>query len=168
MLNAVVVFGDPEQRVEVAQAPLALLDVGLDEIARRARLPHPRFALGKLGGDEFGRRLGDDLLVEPGCQLLEQRLVAGDEPGLEERGADRHVGARLLQAFVDRARRVPDLQLEVPQHIEQRLDHLFDAGRRLVGHEEQEIDVRKGREHAAPIAADRDNRRQRLRRTEPG
>ena len=170
VVNAVSVFGDPEQRVEVAQAPLALLDIGLDEIARRSRLPHPGFALSKLGGDKLGRRLGDDLLVEPGCQLLEQRLVARNEPGLEERGADGHVGARLLQAFVDSSRRVPDLELEVPEHIEQRLDHLLDAGRRLVGHEEQDIDVRKRREHAAPIAADRDDRRQRpseLSRGEP-
>ena len=74
VLDAIDVFRDPEQRVEVAQAALALLDVGLDEIARRARPLHPLLALGELGGDEFRRGLGDDLLVEARLQRLEQRL----------------------------------------------------------------------------------------------
>ena len=166
--NAVDVFRDPEERVEVAQAPLALLDVGLDEITRRARPPDARFAFRELGGDEFRRCLRDDLGVEPLLKRLEQILVADDEPRLDERGADGHVGARLPQAFIDRARRVADLLLEVPQHIEERLDHLLHARRRLVGEEEQEVDVRKGREHAAPVAADRDNGRQLLARLSRG
>ena len=169
-VNAIDVFRDPEQRVEIAQPPFALLDVGLDEIARRARPSHARLAFGELGGDEFGRRLGDDLLVEARPQRLEQLLVAGDQARLDQRGADGHVRARLPQAFIDRARGMADFQLEVPQHIKQRLDHPLDSGRRPVGQQEQEIDVRIGREHPAPVAANRDDGRQplaRLRRGEP-
>ena len=162
--NAVDVFGDPEQRIEVAKTPLAFLDVGLDEIARCARFPHSGFAFGELRGDEFGRCLGDDLLVEPDPQRLEQRLVAGDEPRLDDRRADRHVGARLFQALIDCSRRVANLEPQVPEHIEQRLDDLLHSRGRLVRHEEQDIDVRIGREHAAAITADRDNRRQRTAR----
>ena len=42
VVDAVEVFRDPEQRVQIAQAALAFLDVGLDEIARIAE---PRVAL---------------------------------------------------------------------------------------------------------------------------
>ena len=160
--NTIDVLRNPEERVEVAQSPLALLDVGFDEITRRARAPDARFTFREFRGDEFRRRLRDDLGVEPLLKRLEQALVADDEPRLDERGADCHVGARLLQAFIDRARRVADLLLQVPQHIEERLDHLLHAWRRLVGEEEQEVDVRKGRKHAAPVAADCDNGRQLL------
>ena len=136
--DAVDVFGDPEEGIEVAQSSFALLDVGLNEIARRPRLPYPGFALRELGGDERGRRLGDDLLVETGPERLEQRLVASDEPSFEERCADGHVGAGLFQALIDGPRRVSDLELEIPEHIEQRLDHLLHPRRGLVGHEEQD------------------------------
>ena len=68
VLHAIDVFRDPEQRVEVAQAPLALLDVRLDKIAGRAGPPHALLALGELGRDEFRRGLGDDLLVEARLQ----------------------------------------------------------------------------------------------------
>src|SRR5690606_23001333 len=50
--HAVDVLGDPEQRVEVAQAALALLDVGLDEIARGAALRDACIPLGELCLDE--------------------------------------------------------------------------------------------------------------------
>jgi hypothetical protein len=45
----VEVLGDPEQRVEIAQAALAFLDVGLDQIARVAGLAVALVALGELG-----------------------------------------------------------------------------------------------------------------------
>ena len=93
---------------------------------------------------------------------LEQLPVAGDEPRLDQRGADRHVGARLLQAFLHRARGVADLLLEVPEHVEQRFDDLLDRSRRLVRKQEQEVDVGAGGEHAAPVSPDRDDRRRGL------
>jgi hypothetical protein len=65
---------------------------------------------------------------------------------------------------------VPDLEPQVPQHIEESLDELLDARRRLVGHEEEDIHVGVRREHAAPITADGDNCRRRpreFRRGEP-
>ena len=54
--HAIDVFGDPEQRVQVAQAALAVLDVGLDQIARLAGAAVALLALGELGGDELRRR----------------------------------------------------------------------------------------------------------------
>ena len=169
VLHPIDIFRDPEERVEVAQAPLAFLDVGLDEIARRAGALYPLLAFGELGRYEFRRGLGHDLLVEARLQRLEERLIAGDEPRLNQRRPDRHIGARLLQTLVNSPRRVANLLLEVPEHVEQGLDDLLDRRSWLVRHEEQEVDVGARREHAAPVAADRDDRRRRRlgRRPEP-
>ena len=54
--HPVEILGDPEQRVEIAEAALAVLDVGLDQIARGALLAVAGVALGELGGDELARR----------------------------------------------------------------------------------------------------------------
>ncbi len=111
-------------------------------------------ALGELGRDEFRRRSLHDVVVEALVQLIEQRPVARQEPRLQQRRADRHVGARLADALVDRARRVPDLEPEIPQRIEHRLGDALAPGGLLVGKEKQKIDVGAGRQHPASVAAD--------------
>ena len=63
-LDAVDIFADPVERVEVAQAALAVLDVGFDDVAAVAHPDVALVALGELGGDEFGGGAGDDLLAE--------------------------------------------------------------------------------------------------------
>ena len=87
--DAIIVFGDPEERLQVALPALALLHVRLDQVARLADAGEARVALGELGGDELARRAGDDLVLEARLQLAEERRVAGDRPRLEQRGADR-------------------------------------------------------------------------------
>ena len=47
-----------------------------------------------------------------------------------------------------------DLQAEIPEVVEQVLDHLLAMGGQLVGQQEQEIDVGMGRQLAAAVAAD--------------
>ena len=91
-------------------------------------------------------------------QLGEQHLLAPQVARLEERRADRQVRLGLAQAFVDRARRLADLEPEIPQEIEQVFDDLLGVRRLLVGQQEQQIDVGIGRQLAAAIAADRDER----------
>jgi hypothetical protein len=108
--HAVVILADPEQRVQVAQAALAVLDVGFDEVAALAGLGVPIVALGQLRLHIFGGRVAHHLVVEAGDQFVEQRLVAPDEARLQDRGPDRHVAARQPDAFVDVAGGVADLQ----------------------------------------------------------
>ncbi len=117
LAHAIDIFRDPEQRVQVAQAALAVLDVGLDQIARLPGAAVALLALGKFGGDEFGRGALHDFLVEPRHQFIIERLVPGQESRFEDRGADRHVAARLPDRFIDRAGGVADLQSHVPQAI---------------------------------------------------
>ena len=94
LADAMQIFADPVERVEVAQAALAVLDVGLDDIAAVAHLQVAGVALGQFGGDEFGAAAGDDLLAEAGCASVEQSLLAPDPARLQEGGADADVLAR--------------------------------------------------------------------------
>ncbi len=68
------------------------------------------------------------------------------------------IGLGETDAVIDRAHRMADLETEVPEEIEHRLDHLLAARHHLVRNQEQEIEIRKGRQLAAPVSADRDQR----------
>ena len=140
-LDAIDVFGDPEQGVEIAQAPLAVLDVGLDHVARVAELEVTVVGFHQLGLDEGLGRSFDDFLLEAPPQVMMQLLVAPEISGLQQRGADGHVRLGLADALLDRAHGMADLEAEIPEDIEDRLDDLLGARRALVGEQEQEIDV---------------------------
>src|SRR5664279_3924664 len=77
LAHAVDIFSDPEQRVQIAQAALAVLYIGFDQIARLSTAAMAFLALGELGGDEFGRVALHDFLVEAVDQLVVKRLVPG-------------------------------------------------------------------------------------------
>ena len=145
LAHAIDVFGDPEQGVQVAQAPFAVLDVRLDHVAKLAGAAMALLALGELGGDEFRGAALRHFLVEAGGQLVVELDVAEQIPRLKERGADGHIGLGLAYRFVDRARGVADLQSHVPQAIEQGLGDGLAPRRLLVGKQKQKIDVRARR-----------------------
>ena len=90
-LDAVHIFADPIERVEIAKAALAVLDVGLDDVAAVAHADVALVALGELGGDELGGGAGDHVLAEAAHRGVEQFVVAPQPPRLEEGGADGHV-----------------------------------------------------------------------------
>src|SRR5215813_8633416 len=105
---AIDVFGDPVERVQVALPAFAVLDVGLDQVAGLAGAPVTLLALGELGGDEFRRGSLHHLLVEAHDQLVEELAVAEEIARLEQARAYGHIGLRLADALVDRARGVAD------------------------------------------------------------
>ncbi len=157
--------------MQIAQAALAVLDVGLDQIARLAGAAMALLALGELGGDEGRRRSLHHLLVEPRRELVKKLGVAEQITHFEQRGADGHVGFGLADAFGDRTRGVADLQSHVPQAIEQRFGHRLAPGGLLVGQKEQQIDIGARRQQPAAVAAGRHHRhvfclRRHLRRIE--
>ena len=63
LVDAIEILGDPEQRVQVAQPALALLDVGLDDVARIAHALMALVALGELGLDEVAAVAGQEFLA---------------------------------------------------------------------------------------------------------
>jgi hypothetical protein len=156
--DPVEILGDPEQRLQVAQPALAVLDVRFDEIARFAHPLVAGIALRKLGVDEFRRAAGNDFLVEALLHFVEQRFLAIQETRVEDRRADRRVRVRKPDALVDGTRRVADRQAQVPQHVEDVFGELFAERRLLVGQHEQEVDIGARRQRAASVAADRDQR----------
>ena len=158
LAHAIDVFGDPEQRVQVAQPALAVLHVRLDQITRLAGAAMALLALGELGGDEFRRGALHDFLFEARGQLAVERGIAEQMPRLEQRRADGHVGLGLADAFADRTGGVADLLPHVPQAIEQCFGDRFAPGGLLVGQHEQQIDVGARRQQAAAIAAGGDHR----------
>ena len=151
-LGRVQIFGDPEEGVEVAQAALPLLHIGLDHVAAGASSRLTLVPLLQLGGHEFGAGAAHHLVAEAGLQLLGQALVAGQAPRLQDGGADGEILAGELHAFLDRARGVADLEAQIPQGVEHVLDHALHMGGLLVGAQKQQIEVGEGRERAAPIA----------------
>ena len=92
--DMVVVFCDPEEGLQVAQAALAFLYIGLDEITTVASLAVALVAFGKLGGDEFGSGAGRHFLVEAVLEFRHQRLVAADMARFEDGRANGHVRFR--------------------------------------------------------------------------
>ena len=152
--DPVDIFGDPEQRLQIPQAALAVLDVRLDHEARLAHALVARVALGKLGLDELRGRPGDDVPVEALHQFVEQGPVAGQEARFEDGRRNGDVGLRQPDAIVDPARGVTDLQPHVPQHVEHVFGQLLAERGLLVGQDEQKVDVRARRQRAAPVTAD--------------
>ncbi len=157
LAHAIDVFGDPEQRVQVAQAALAVLHIGFDQIARLAGAAVALFALGEFGGDEFGRCALHDFLVEARGHFVVELLVAEQIARLQKAGADGHVRLGLADAFIDGARGVADFEPHVPQAIEQGLGDRLAPGGLFVGQQKQQIDVGARRQQAAAIAAGRDD-----------
>src|SRR3546814_19950777 len=82
----------------------------------------PLVALGELFSHEGARIARDDLGIEARRRLVVEGPVAPDEARLDQRGADGQVVLCGADHLVDRARRMADLQPEVPQGIDLRLE----------------------------------------------
>ena len=96
--------------MQVAEPALAFLDVGFELIAAVADPLVPFVALAELGFDKLRGAALDDLGVEPGLELGEQRLLTPDVARFQQSGADRQVAFGIAQAIVDRTGRMPDLK----------------------------------------------------------
>src|SRR5690606_2178445 len=156
--DAVVELADPEQGVEIAKPTLAYLHIGLDDIARIAQPLVSLIALGELFGHEGTGIACDDLRIETRRGMVIKAAVAPDEARLDERGPDCQVILCRADHLVDRARRVADLQPEIPQRVELRLDHLFSPARLLERRHEADVDVAVRRHLAATVTANGDHR----------
>ena len=148
---------DPHEGVQVAQAPLAFLDVRLQEVAAVADALVPGIALGEFGLDEGRLVPMDDL----GPKAVEQRAAQGhgapEVARLQKARLHGEVASRQLQALVDRADTLPHLEPQIPKPVEKKFGHLLLVRGALVGVEEEEVDVGMRRKLAPAVAADRDD-----------
>ncbi len=98
-----------------------------------------------------------DVAGEPVLERLEQGAVA------EDVAASRTAVQIVMSALASwmhwstRARRVADLQPQIPQNVEDVLDDALAPRRLLVGQQEQEVDVGARRHQPAPVAAGGDD-----------
>ena len=135
------ILADPVQRVQIAQAAFAFLDIGLDHIAAVAQPFVPLVAFGQLLRDELPFGAGGNIGPEPALRLFMQRPVAPHITPFEQGSTDCHVGLCLAHQFVERTGGMPDLQPQIPQEIEHRLDHLFAPRSRLVRGDKGDINI---------------------------
>jgi len=155
--RAVLAAGDPEHRLDVAQATGRALDVGLEVVLGVVVLV--------VAGLEFGTLGQEEILARPhvaGAGHLEHALAqvfgAGDGPAFHQVGDYRQVGAGLLGAFVDGTHALADLQTDVPEQGEEALDGLPVLFMLGGAEQDQQVDVRVRVQLAAAIAADRHQR----------
>ena len=156
--DAVDELADPVECMQVAQAPLAVLHIGFDDIAAVAHPLVARIALGQFLGDEGAFVAAHDFGRKAARALVVKLLVAPDIAPFEQRGADGQVVLRQAHRLVERARRMADLQPEIPHQVEHRFDHLLAPGGFLAADEEGDVDIRMRRHFRAAIAAHRHHR----------
>ena len=150
--------GDPQQRLQVAQTALALLDVGFEQEARVAHALMALVPFGELGLGERGTATGGNVVREAPLQLAEQLGRAPQRSRFDQRGLDGQIGLGEPDGVLYRADRLADLEAQIPELVEQELRDLLDMRSALVGAEEQEVDVGSGRQLLASVAADRHHR----------
>ena len=157
VVDVIEILADPVERLQVAQAALAFLDVGLDQVTAFALAGMALIALGELGVDEIAAVAGGDFVPELLAQLVIQAAVAPQIARFQDRRADGDVQLGQAHAFGKAARGMADLQPQVPQHVENEFDDAFAPGGLLEGAHEQKVDVRARRQLAAAIAAGGDD-----------
>src|SRR5262245_9458521 len=146
----------PHGRVHVAQAARGLLHVRLADVGRGAVLAIPLVALGQSRGEELLEVAPVHVLAEHAAEVPEEPAVAGHEPRLLHRRTARQVRARHGDAVVEGTQAVADLQPEVPQRVQQLLGHPLDVRGQFAVVDDHEVDVRRGVQLAAPVAAEGD------------
>src|SRR5678816_2789129 len=144
---------NPTGRLNIAQTALTFLDVGLEQINRAAELFMPSSVLFELFADKSFDPLFYQPRLDSFSEILVERVIAAQKPGVEKRRAHFHVDLRKAHAFGDAACRVPDLQPGVPKGIEQLFRGRLDKRRNLPGIEKQEIDIGEWIQFASTVTA---------------
>ena len=160
-LDAQLHAGHPEGVLIVAQAADAVLDVGFLQEGGVAVFRAARGLVVEAVGDvALGILRGGEVAVGLGKSLVERGL-AGDEVRFEQGGFRLDVLARLHEDLVDGPRGMADLQVAVPEEVEDLVDQMFlqrlhDRRLRLRGEEEHHVDVALRAELMPAVAAERD------------
>src|SRR5690606_8220007 len=116
LLDPIDELGEPEERMEIAKAALAFLDVGFQHIARApaVKLVAP-VSLSQLGLDEGSGAAFLHLPTEAPSQLHKKRLITPEIAAFQQTCGNRRVPPRQAQGFVQGAGGVPHLESEIPK-----------------------------------------------------
>ena len=154
--------GERVEQLDVAQTPVAVLEVGLDAVRDLARALPAR----RRGGDEVVEAVPDaraPRLAGRGGQALGEVRVAREVADLEQAQRHPQVGGGDLDGLAHRAHRVVQPDPGVPERVPERVRDAGDAllvpppAAPVVHEDEVEIGVR--RELPAPESTDRHQRR---------
>ena len=156
--HAVDELADPVERLEIAQAALAVLHIGFDDIAAVAHALVARVALLQLLREKCALVALDNLKCEAPLAFGIEVAVTPDVAPFEQRGADRQIVLRQPDRLVQRAGGMADLEAEVPQEVEHCLHHLFAPGIAPLADQEGDVDIGVRGHFRAPVSAHRHDR----------
>ena len=108
------IFADPVERLQIAQAALAFLHIGLDNIATVAHFHMAGIALGQFLRHETTVGSRDDIVEEPLLGFFINPGIAPDIATLEQGGADRQILPRHPHHFINGTATLADLETEIP------------------------------------------------------
>ena len=110
VVHAVQILGNPKQRLQIAQTPFAVFDVGFKHIAGIAHAGMTVVAFVQLGLDEGGPRSFDHVGIEALFKIVKQVDVAANPARLQQRGGNGDVGLGQGHGIGDGACGVADFQ----------------------------------------------------------
>ena len=143
--------GEPDRGLQRAQSAAAGLQVGLLQLPWFARPPR-LVDLGEFLSHPVAAAAHG--LAPAAAEALEQRLVAGNEARVEQRGEGLHVFAGGGPDLAQRAHGVADLQPAIPERVEHRVR---DRPLRLAIAEQHQVHIGVAALLAAAGAAQRDD-----------
>src|SRR5215813_3729401 len=149
----------PEQNVQIAQAPGALLDVRLLHADRAPEFGVARLALFHQLIQQSRLLFFKDLFFEPVCKLLEQLRVAPQQPRVDHRVARNDILPGHRDAVAQAAHAVSDVETCVPEQVENRFAQL--RGKRgvpAIPVQKHNVDIRIRSEFTPPVSAEGDDR----------
>ena len=134
--------GNPVKALQIAQATLPFLDMRLEQVARIALAAMAGVALFKLGADKAAAMALRDG-ADPRIQLRKSGVTAPDGTHLKGGCQDRMVTASGAGVAFKVMHRMADLELKIPEAVEQGLNKSRDFRLGTVAEKEQ-IQVRAG------------------------
>ena len=153
--HAVLIAGNPEQQMQVAQPALAFLDIGFQHIAHIAHAFVALIALHQFGFEKFLSGPHHHILVKLLDQIVVQRLIPPQPAHFQQGGADGDVFLGVADALFGGTGGLPHLQSQIPQHIQQPFHQLLVPGGALVRGQKQQIHVRLRTKLAPSVTAHR-------------
>ena len=152
-------FGDPQDHLQVAQTPGRLFAIGLQCVRRVLEFAVALAQLQRLGDKKCTSVQG---LSELHAKVVEQRRVARHQARLEHRGLHGDIPGRLFQALRHGTHARADFQPQVPAGADERLYARLQCGialgRLCICKQQQDIDIRTGKQLGTAVAADRRQR----------